>query len=147
MKNKTKILTVLVIGIFVIGITGAIMNEHAKSAKEDKQKENKKPKYNLPETEVIVYLPDETGGTTDENLVKASEVTGLSVEDLKKLKHLGICHNEKQCMEMEVDMTETCIETEDNIDELEEVEDNPYGNPKPKGKAFGVKNVNKTKEQ
>ena len=127
------------------------MNEHAKSAKEDKKPKekakNKKPKHNLSEMEVVVYLPDETGGPTNENLVKASEVTGLSVDDLKKLKHLGICHNEKQCMEMEIDMTETCIETEDNVTELEEVEDNPYGNPKPKGKAFGVKNVDKTKER
>ena len=95
---------------------------------------------------VIVYLLDETGGITDENLVKASEITGLSVEDLKKLKHLSICPNEKQCMEMEVDVTETCIETEDNVTELEEVEDNPYRNPKPKWKSFGVKIVNKTKE-
>ena len=37
MKNTTKILTVLVIGIFIIGLTGAIVNENTNSAKEDKK--------------------------------------------------------------------------------------------------------------
>ena len=139
MKTKT-LLVILALGL-MLGLAGAIANEHVKSAKGDM-----KSKHDLSETKVVVYLPDETGEITKENLVKVSEVTNLSVEDLKKLKHLGICHNEKQCAEMETDMTENYTKTECNTTEFEEVEYNPYGNPKPTGNAFGVKIVNKTKE-
>jgi len=142
MKNTTKILAVLVMGVFIVGIAGAIINEHAKPEKEN----DKKPEYNLSETSVVVYIPNETGENTEENLVKVSEITNLSVEDLKTLKHLSICHNEKQCAEMETGMTENYKKTECNTTEFKEVEDNPYRNPKPTGKAFGVKIANKTKE-
>ena len=130
---RSKLIVIAIVALIALGIGVAAVainyqaDEHANSGKE-----NKKPKYNLNEMDVIVHLPDETGGITNKNLVKASEITNIPVEDLKNLKHLSICHNEKQCMEMEGNMTE--------------MEDNPYRNPKPKGKAFGVKIVNKTKD-